>query len=118
MPRPKGDAAFLWDMLDAARAARDFTRGKKYADYIEDQMLRYAVERAVAIIGEAARGVSPEFRDSHPDIPWRDMIAQRNVLVHRYGDIEDERLWLIVTVFAPALIGQIEPLLPPVPEDE
>ena len=58
MPPEKGDAAYLWDMLDAARSVRDFTTGRSFQEYLRDQMLRRAVERSLEIIGEAAGRVS------------------------------------------------------------
>ena len=76
-----------------------------------------AVERAVEIIGEAARRVSEEFRSAHPEIPWRSMIAQRNVLAHEYGEIKHERMWLLVTEHLPALIRDLEKLVPPIPPE-
>ena len=89
------DMARLWDMLDAARAAMEFTKKIQLEDFLEDRMVRNAVERNLEIIGEAARCVSKTFRDSLPNIPWRAMIALRNVLTHEYGEIRHERIWLI-----------------------
>jgi uncharacterized protein with HEPN domain len=49
------NAAYLWDMLDAALAIREFTSEMSYGQYIQDMKTRMAVERALEIIGEAAR---------------------------------------------------------------
>jgi uncharacterized protein with HEPN domain len=115
----KKDMARLWDILDAARAVRQFIRGKTFADLLQERMLRNAVERNLEIIGEAARCVSQDGRDALPDIPWRAMIALRNVLAHEYGDIRYERLWVVCTEQLPVLIRQLEniPLESP-PEKE
>lgn len=107
--QPEGkDRAYLWDMLDAACAITDFVREKKIEDYIADRMLRGAVERHLEIIGEAARRVSPAFSTAHPEVPWRLMIAQRNVLAHEYGEIRHERIWIVCTQHIPELIQLIE----------
>lgn len=116
MPPEKGDAAYLWDMLDAARAIRDFTAGRTFHDYLGDQMLRRAVERSVEIIGEAAGRVSEALQGAHPEIPWRRVIAQRHVIAHEYGEIEDELIWRVATRHVPELIEALEPLVPPEPE--
>jgi len=108
--------AYLWDMLDAARAIEQFTAGKKVSDYINDRMLRGAVERHLEIIGEAANKVSNSFRDAHPDVPWRRIINQRHVLAHEYGEIRHELIWNVVTDHIPELIGQLEKLVPEAPE--
>ena len=80
-------------------------------------MRQRAVERAVKIIGEAAQQVSDDFRRAHPEIPWRPIIAQRHVLAHEYGEILQERIWRVATLHVPALIAQLEPLIPPLPPD-
>lgn len=56
------DAGYLWDMLDAARAVREFAEGLDFAGYMQDRKVQFAVERAIEIIDEAARRVSDEFR--------------------------------------------------------
>jgi uncharacterized protein with HEPN domain len=117
MPPVERDSAYLWDMLDSARSACEFTAGVGFDVYQRDRKLQLAVERAVEIIGEAARRVSEEFRHLHPEIPWRSMIAQRNVLVHEYGEIKHERIWLLVTEHLPALVHDLEILIPPIPPE-
>lgn len=110
--RPEqGDDAYLWDMLDAARAIREFIAGEKIEDYAHDRMLRGAVERHLEIIGEAARNLSESLRVKHPEIPWRTIIAQRNVLAHEYGEIRHERIWAVATTRIPELIQSLEAIL-------
>ncbi len=113
MPPEKQDEAYLWDMLDAAQAIQQFVENRSLQDYVADRLLRSAVERNVEIIGEAARGVSVTFQAAHAEIPWRAIIAQRNVIAHDYGEIDDQRLWAVAMKFIPELIGQLEPLVPP-----
>ena len=81
------DPGYVWDMLDAARSIREFTRGLTQNEYLKDRKLQLAVEPALEIIGEAARLVSAEFRNRHSEIPWQQIIAQRNVIAHDYGEI-------------------------------
>jgi uncharacterized protein with HEPN domain len=82
------DAAYLWDMLQAAEEVRD-------------------------MVGEAARRVSAAFMDAHPEVPWRLIIGQRNILAHGYGHIDHELLFRTVIDDLPGLIGQLQALLPP-----
>ena len=102
------DMARLWDMLDAARAIKEFTHEKRFGQFMTDRMLRSAVERNLEIIGEAAKHVSQAFRDSIPDIPWRAIIALRNVISHEYGEIKYERLWSLCTEQLAVLIRHLE----------
>jgi len=117
MPREHGDAAYLWDIIDAAKAITSFVAGKTFTDYEANRMLRRAVEREVEIIGEAANHLSAAFQDDHTEIPWRRIIAQRHVIAHEYGEIKHEKLWLVATQLVPELVRRIEPFLPPVPPE-
>jgi uncharacterized protein with HEPN domain len=112
------DAAYVWDMLDAAKAVHEFVANRLFHEYTTNRMLRGAVERQVEIIGEAANKVSKEFKEKHPEIRWQQIISQRNVLAHEYGEVEDELLWKVATVHIPGLIQQLEKLLPPLPEEK
>ena len=116
MPPEGLDAAYLWDAVDAAQAVLDFTTGLSYQEYARNRMLQMAVERAVEIIGEAARRMSEDVKSAHPQVPWRKLVAQRNVLAHEYGEINQERMWIVVTVHIPELLAQLKPLLPPEPD--
>ncbi len=112
------DLARVWDMVQAGRAAREFVAGIDFRAFLKDQKLRFAVERATEIIGEAARDLSPAFRARHPDIPWRAIIAQRNILTHRYWEVDPELLWQVATRHIPDLLRRLEPLVPRSPEEE
>lgn len=115
MAVPKDDRVYLWDMLTAARAVVDFTRGRKIAEYENDLLLRSAVERQIEIIGEAARRISKSFQEAHPEIPWRPIQAQRHVLAHDDGEIKHDRIWRVAEIHVPELIGMLEPLVPTPP---
>src|SRR5438094_7100405 len=109
------DAAFLWHMLEAARRIQTELEGVDKDDYMEDVRRHALVERWLEIIGEAARRVSREFRQAHPEIPWSQMIAQRNIIAHWYYNVRQDLVWDSATIGVPALIQALEPLVPPLP---
>jgi len=111
------DPAYVWDMLDAAKTVVAILSGKTKDDWDNDIVLRMAVERGIEIIGEAARRVSKIFTRQHPEIPWSDIIGQRNILIHEYGRINHDQLYRTATQDVPKLIDRLLPLLPPVEED-
>jgi uncharacterized protein with HEPN domain len=117
MQPSKQDAAYLWDMLDAAKAVREFVSSRTYDDYQKDRMLRGAVERNIEIIGEAARHVSEVFQQAHSEIPWKSVIGQRNILAHEYGEVKNERIWAVATGRIPELIDNLEKLTPSPPPE-
>jgi uncharacterized protein with HEPN domain len=102
-------------MLDAAQALYGFVKDRSPDDYLSDRMLRGAVERYIELIAEAAGRISTSYRIAHPDIPWRSIIAQREVITHGYGAIKHSLLWNLATVHVPTLISQLEPLIPAPP---
>lgn len=77
----------------------------------EDWLRRRAQERTHEVLGEAARKVSEEFRASHPDIDWRGLIGQRNVLAREYGRINHRLLFEAANRRLPALIRRLQKLL-------
>lgn len=106
------DLALLWDMREAAREVASFLQGVDYERFVAEKVLRYAVERQLVVIGEAARRVSERFQGEHPEIPWGKIVAQRNVLAHDYGEILAERVWLTATESIPKLIRLLDSLIP------
>lgn len=111
------DAALLWDMLEAAREIAGFVESLTPAKFDADRRTRYAVERQLLVIGEAARSVSDELKRAQPAIPWQSIVGQRNVLAHEYGEVLVERIWLVATERIPELIRLLEPLVPPPPPE-
>ncbi|MEW6530189.1 MAG: HepT-like ribonuclease domain-containing protein [Thermodesulfobacteriota bacterium] len=110
------DQGYLLDMLQHARGVTAAVEGLTLEKYVGNETVRLAVERRIEIIGEAARRVSAAFQEAHPEIPWRKIVAQRHVLAHEYGEIEDEIVWHVATVSIPALIQLLSPLVSP-PDD-
>jgi uncharacterized protein with HEPN domain len=62
-------------MLESAEEAAELARGKTRADMDTDRVLNLALTRLLEIIGEAAARLSPEFRQRHPEVPWRTSLA-------------------------------------------
>jgi uncharacterized protein with HEPN domain len=116
--QPDRDPVHLWDMLNAARGVVASLRDLEFEQYEADENLRLATERRIEIIGEAARRISVTFKEAHREIPWRLIVDQRNVLIHAYDEIADERIWRLASDDIPRLIEQLAALVPPLPEDD
>lgn len=107
------DDAYLLDMLLAARKVMKYVQGVDFERFDQDEVLQDAVMRRIQIIGEAARKISLEFKEDHPEISWFEIIGMRNKLIHEYFRIISEKVWEAVANDIPTLIGLIEPLVPP-----
>lgn len=100
-------------MKIACERAPEFTEGATRDRLSSDLMMQFAVVRAVQIVGEAARKVSPEFRLLHPEIPWVAITAMRHRIVHEYMKVDLDIVWKVVQVHVPELLRLIATLLPP-----
>ena len=111
MKREERDQAFLWDMRDLAREARRIVRRISYDRMRKDSLRRLALERVLELLGELAKRVGPETRRAHPEIEWRELIGQRNVLAHDYGEIDHRRLYNTARLKVPQLIDKLDRIL-------
>jgi uncharacterized protein with HEPN domain len=107
------DDAYLLDMLIYARKARDYCENSGFDDFLQNDLLQSATLHVLQIIGEAANKVSKEYRVSHTEIPWDQIINLRHRLVHEYPRIEFPKIWDIVQNQLPPLITVLEKLVPP-----
>ena len=103
LPRP--DRIRLRHMLEEARRAMAFVKGRTFGDLQGDEVLQYAVVRAISIVGEAAAQVSKDTRDALGDVPWPDIIGMRHRLIHGYHDVSLDVVWRTVTQDLPPLAG-------------
>lgn len=62
-------------------------------------------------IGELTHGLTDEFKNEHPDIPWKQIIDMRNTLIHRYGTRNTKIIWDVVATDIPLLIEQCKTIL-------
>ena len=108
--------AALLDMVEALEAVQDFVAERTYDACTTDRMLRRAIERELEILGEAANRVPKSFQAIHSEIDWGQIIGLRNVIIHRYDQLEDKQMWDIITVQVPPLLAQVKPLVPLLPE--
>jgi uncharacterized protein with HEPN domain len=98
-------------MLDYARKAVKFTRGRSRADLDDDEILALATTHAIEILGEAASAISPDLRRRHPDIPWDLISGTRNRLIHGYIDVDLDIIWTIIKSDLPPLIKQLDRIM-------
>ena len=95
-------------MMDAARQAIDFAKGKSRKNLDSDAMLARALMHTILEIGEAASRTSEGGRGRAPEVPWPQIVGMRNVLIHVYWGVDYDRLWKTVIEELPALLAMLE----------
>lgn len=103
---------YLYDVQEAAKLVSQFASGKAFEDYEQNPMLRLAVERAFAIIGEALVQLARVDEQLASRISeFRSIIAFRNILTHEYAQIDNRLVWGIVETKLPVLIHEVDALM-------
>ena len=103
----KKDKAYLIDMLDAISDIEVFIANVNEAEFYKNKEKKYAVVRALEIIGEAAKNLSKELRAKHKEIPWKEIVGMRDKLIHWYFGIKWELVWETVKNKIPELKNQL-----------
>ena len=107
MPR-HDDSLSMRQMLERAREAAHLAREHTRTELDSDRLLGLALLQLLLILGEAASRVSLARRERHPEIPWGQIVALRNRLIHGYDTIDFDILWKIITSDIPPLIAALE----------
>jgi uncharacterized protein with HEPN domain len=113
----RDDAIRLRHMLDAAKEARSFIENKSRSSLDSDRQLELALVKCIEIIGEAANKITNECCKELPQIPWANIIGMRNRLIHAYFDINRDILWTTANEDLPALIAELEKIVPAIFSD-
>ncbi len=95
-------------MIEAVETALGFAAGRTRSDLDTDRMLLFALVRALTIVGEAAARLSDEARAAAPDVPWRQIVAMRNRLIHAYFDVDRDIVWTAIRNELPDLLERLK----------
>ena len=110
----KRDNGILLDILIAARRARQYLSGMTREEFEKSPLHQDAVEGRLIAIGSLTRRLSPFLRESHPEIPWRELEAiGNNRMVAEYFRLDVGAVWNTVLTELPPVVARIEALLPP-----
>lgn len=102
----------LREIVAAMSAIQRFTEGMaSEEELLMDDKTASAVIRKFEIIGEAVRALPASFRDQHPEIPWSEMVAMRNRLIHGYFQVDFSLLWETIRVDMPRAKSQLQEIL-------
>jgi uncharacterized protein with HEPN domain len=113
----KENRPYLQHINDALTAIREYTNEGREG-FFNDRKTQDAVIRNLEIIGEATKRLSPDFRDAHPECPWKQMAGMRDKVIHDYLGVNLEIVWETVETRVPRLLEQIDVILAAQQEDD
>jgi uncharacterized protein with HEPN domain len=105
------DDLYLHDIVEAADHVATFLRQTDFESFQQSELLRSAVVQKLAIIGEAAARISGEVKGRHPQIPWPQIVAFRNILIHAYFGIDWNEVWIAARDDCPVLRREVTGIL-------
>ncbi len=91
------DRGRLEDIVKYAQNVEVIISGISYEEFTKDIRIYYSVMKNIEVIGEAANMLTRHFRETHAELPWRQIVSMRNVLVHGYAQVSDADLWQTAT---------------------
>lgn len=113
------DKGRLEDIKQYAQNVETIIDGITFDDFVQDIRLYYSVMKNIEVVGEAANMLTKDFKEQHPELPWRLIVKMRNVLVHGYSQVSDVDLWEeTATKDIKVLLCQVESYLSNVDWDE
>ena len=99
---------FYNDMIQACLDVINYSEGLDFEQFIDDRKTLDAISHKIEVIGEAAKSIPPEIMAELPEIPWVDLVATRNRIIHEYFEQKEVFLWGIVQTHAPELLARLE----------
>lgn len=106
----KDDGVYIRHILDEIEFLERISKDRTIEDLIHDDYFAHAVRSAIGVIGEAAKNVPDQIKNQHQDIPWRDMAALRDRIIHGYFRIDYSIVWSVITKDLPELEPKISAL--------
>jgi len=102
---------YLQDILEACDMIQAFLEGLDASTFLASELHKAAILQKLTVIGKAAARLPQVFREAHPQVEWRDIVAFRNIAVHAYFAVQWDIVWATATDDVPMLRRQVMEIL-------
>lgn len=111
MREQRNDPKRLKDILLAIDTIFQYVDNRDMVSFLDDKKSYHAVIYNIMIMGEAANMLTFEFRETHPEIQWKQITNMRNFLIHGYHNVEPDLVWEAISVDLQPIRDQIAKFL-------
>mgnify|MGYP002624423018 CR=1 FL=1 len=111
MPDKFGDKIRLQHVLDAIETIEDYISSADFEAFSENSMMRDACIRQLQVIGESCKNVHAELREKYPDVPWRQIVGLRNIVIHEYFGVDEKVIWEVIQQDLPVFKQQVADII-------
>jgi uncharacterized protein with HEPN domain len=78
----KDDLVYIEHILLSISNIQEYTRNMTKASFEKNQMVQDAVIRNIEIIGEAAKKISNDTKNTYYQVPRKEMAGMRDKMIH------------------------------------
>lgn len=106
----RDDKERLKDILEAIAKIEKYTvQGQ--TEFQDNELVQIWIVHHLQIIGEASSNLSQKLLSQYPQIPWAEIVAFRNIIVHEYFRVDLQAVWKIIDRDLATLKNQVEAIL-------
>jgi uncharacterized protein with HEPN domain len=101
----------LLHIMDAIHEIESYLEGVSYEQFLGNSEKRFATLKQIEIIGEASSAITYELKSAYPLVPWKPIIAFRNISIHEYFGVNLQLVWEIAKNDLPDLKQKMQAIL-------
>jgi len=102
---------FCTIFLNVLRMIERYTKDISFNEFARNDLVVDAVIRNLEIIGEAVKNIPEDIRSKYPDIPWKQIVGFRNIVIHHYFGVDLSIVWTVIKRHLKELKPKIETIL-------